>query len=90
LQNDTANNAVNVLNATNALPEGISVNHYLTDTDAWFLRTNAPRGLIHYRREATSYESDNDFDTSNAKAKSYQRESFKWTDFRGVFGSPGA
>ena len=90
LQNDTANNALNVLKATNALPQGISVNHYLTDTDAWFVRTNAPRGLIHYQREATSFSQDNDFDTSNAKAKCYQRESFKWTDFRGVFGSPGA
>lgn len=90
LRSDTANNDVNVLNATNALPEGICVNHYLTDTDAWFMRTNAPRGLIHYSREKTSFTTDNDFDTSNAKAKSYQRESFKWTDWRGIYGSPGA
>lgn len=90
LQNDTANNAINVLRSTNSLPEGIGVNHYFTDTDAWFMRTNAPRGLIHFQREATSFSKDNDFDTSNAKAKCYQRESFKWTDFRGVFGSPGA
>lgn len=90
LQNDTANNAVNVLNSTNALPKGIFVNHYLTDTDAWFVPTNAPRGLIHYSREKTSFTTDNDFDTSNAKAKSYQRESFKWTDWRGIYGSPGA
>ena len=90
LQNDTANNAVNVLNATNAIPEGICVNHYLTDTDAWFVRTNAPRGLIHYQREATSFNADNDFDTSNAKSKAYERYSLKWTDWRGIFGSPGA
>ena len=90
LQNDTANNAINVLKATNAMPQGIAVNHYFTDTDAWFVRTNAPRGLIHYQREATSFSQDNDFDTSNAKAKCYQRESFKWTDWRGIFASPGA
>lgn len=90
MQNDTANNAVNALKATNALPGGIKVNHYLTDQDAWFIRTNAPRGLIHYQREAASFTQDNDFDTSNAKAKSYERYSFKWTDPRGLYGSPGA
>jgi len=90
LQNNTANNAVNVLKATNALPEGIKVNHYLTDTDAWFVPTNAPRGLIHFQREGVSFTQDNDFDTSNAKAKCYERYSFKWTDWRGIYGSPGA
>lgn len=90
LQNDTANNAINVLKATNALPEGIKVNHYLSDTDAWFLRTNAPRGLIHYQREKASISQDNDFDTSNAKAKSYERYSFGVTDWRSIYGSPGA
>lgn len=90
LQNDTANNAINVLKSTGVFTDRPIVNHYLTDVDAWFIRTNAPRGLIHYRREATSFETDNDFDTSNAKAKSYQRESFKWTDFRGIYGSPGS
>lgn len=90
LQNDTANNALNVLKATNALPEGIKVNHYLTDTDAWFVPTNAPNGLQHFNREAVSFTQDNDFDTSNAKAKCYERHSFKWTDWRGIFGSPGA
>ena len=90
LQNDTANNAVNVLKSTNALPQGIKVNHYFTDQDAWFVRTNAPRGMIHYAREAASFTQDNDFDTSNAKAKSYERYSFKWTDWRGLYGAPGA
>ncbi len=90
LQNDTANNAINVLKATNAIPQGISVNHYLTDTDAWFVRTNAPRGPIHFQREKTSFSQDNDFSTSNALAKCYQRESFKWTDFRGAYASAGA
>lgn len=90
LQNDTANNAVNVLRATNAIPEGICVNHYLTDQDAWFLRTNAPRGMLRYQRESVSFSQDNDFDTSNAKAKAYERYSAGWTDPRGLYGSAGA
>lgn len=90
LQNDTANNAVNVLKATNALPGGIAMNHYLTDQDAWFIRTNAPRGMICYERETQELSQDNDFDTMNAKAKAYERYSFGWADWRGLFGSPGA
>ena len=90
LQNDTANNAVNALKATNALPGGIKVNHYLTDSDAWFVRTNAPRGMIHYTRTMKELEQDNDFDTGNAKAKMYQRYAFGWTDPRGLYGSAGA
>lgn len=90
LQNDTANNAINALKATNAIPEGIKVNHYLTDADAWFLKTNAPRGMIAYDREAISFDQDNDFDTKNAKAMCYERYSFGATDFRGLYGSAGA
>lgn len=90
LQNDTANNAINALKATNALPEGIKVNHYLSDQDAWFVRTNAPRGMLHYQRTPIEFTQDNDFDTENAKAKNYERYSFGWTDFRGLYGSPGA
>lgn len=90
LQNDTALNAVNVLRATNALPDGIKVNHYFTDANAWFIRTNAPRGMIGMMREEISFSQDNDFDTSNAKAKGYERYVFKWTDWKGVFGSAGS
>lgn len=90
LQNDTANNAINVLKATNALPGGIKINHYLSDTDAWFVRTNAPRGMIAYQRRPIEFTQDNDFDTENAKAKSTERYSFGWTDPRGLYGSPGA
>jgi hypothetical protein len=90
LQNDTANNAINVLKATNALPGGIKMNHYLTDADAWFLRTNVPRGMLYYEREGVSFDQDNDFDTKNAKAASYFRCSFGNTDWRGLYGSPGA
>jgi hypothetical protein len=90
LQNDTALNAQNVLKATNALPKGIKVNHYFSDTDAWFIRTNAPRGMIMYQRRAVEFTQDNDFDTENAKAKNTERYSFGWTDWRALYGSGGA
>jgi hypothetical protein len=87
---DTANNAVNVLAATNAFPGGIKMNHYFTDTDAWFVRTNAPRGMIGYQRRPVEFTQDNDFDTENAKAKNTERYSFGWTDWRALYGSVGA
>lgn len=89
LQNDTANNAVNVLKATNAIPEGVTMNHYLTDPDAWFMRTNCPDGLKCYKRTMREFSQDNDFDTMNAKAKAYERYSFGWTDPRALYGSAG-
>jgi len=89
LQNDTANNATNVLKATNALPKGIKVNHYFTSATAWFIRTNAPRGMICYNRKKIEFTKDNDFNTENAKAKNYERYSFYWSDFRGIYGTPG-
>lgn len=90
LQNDTANNAINVLKATNALPGGIKVNHYFTDTDAWFVRTNVKNGMIALLRRAIEFTTDNDFDTENAKAKSTERYVCGWVDPRALYGSPGA
>lgn len=90
LQNDSANNAINPLKSTNALPQGIMVNHYFTDADAWFIRTNCPRGMIHFNREEMSFDQDNDFDTKNAKAKEYTRFSFGVTDWRQLYGTQGA
>ena len=90
LQNNTANNAVNVLQAQSVLPEGIKINHYFTDADAWFLLTNAPRGMVHYQRREVGITSDNDFDTTNARYKAMERYSAGWTDWRGAFASPGA
>lgn len=87
---DTANNDINVLKMKGALPKGIHVNHYFTDADAWFIRTNAPRGMVHYQRRAIEFGVDNDWDTENAKFKASERYSFGYTDPRGVFGSPGA
>lgn len=90
LQNDTANNATNVLKMTNALPKGIKVNHYLTDTDAWFLKTNCPNGLKMQWRMQPVFDQDNDFDTENAKAKVVFRMVPFWSDWRNIYGSPGA
>lgn len=90
LQNDTANNAINVLKATNAFPGGIVMNHYLTDQDAFFITTNAPRGLMHFDRMPATFTEDNDFDTENMKYKVVRRFSAGWTDWRGCYGSSGA
>ena len=90
MQNDTANNAVNVLRATGVFPGGIKVNHYFTSASAWFIRTNIKRGLQHFRRDDISFDQDNDFDTKNAKAACYERYSFGWADWRSIYGSSGA
>ena len=85
----TANNDTNAMKDMGLVPEVI-VNHYLTDTDAWFIRTDVPHGMKHFERRADAFEMDNDFDTENAKFKATARYSFGWTDPRGLFGSPGA
>jgi hypothetical protein len=90
LQNDSANNAINVVKNSGAIPGGLKVNNYLTDADAWFVRTDAPSGMTLFQRKAVEFSQDNDFDTDNAKAKSYERYSFTVGDFRALYGSPGA
>ena len=89
LQNDTANNAINVLKATNVFPKGIKMNHYFTSATAWFIRTNAPTGMKHYERDAIMFDQDNEFNTKNALAACYERYSFGWSDWRGVYGTSG-
>lgn len=90
LQNDTANNAVNVLKMMNVFPDGITVWNYLTDPDAWYVKTNASEGLTHYTRKAATFDQDNDFDTKNLKASVVARWSEGWSDWRGLYGSEGA
>lgn len=85
----SADNTLNAIKAMGMIPE-VVVNHYLTDTDAWFIRTDVPHGMKHFERRADAFEMDNDFDTENAKFKATARYSFGWTDPRGLFGSPGA
>jgi phage major head subunit gpT-like protein len=82
-------NDINALKALGMVPE-VVVNHYLTDPDAWFIRTDVPHGMKHFERRADAFEMDNDFDTENAKFKATARYSFGWTDPRGIYGSMGA
>lgn len=86
----TADNTQNVLRAQNIFPKGVKMNHYFSDTDAWFVRTNCPDGMKHYQRMGIAFDQDNDFDTKNAKAASIERYTFGWTDWRAVWGTPGA
>lgn len=89
-QYDTANNSVNVLKMTNALPGGIKVNQYFDDPDAFFIRTNCPNGLNSFQRWPLKFDEDNDFDTKNDKYASIERYSLGWTDPLALFGSAGA
>lgn len=89
LQSDTANNAINVLKATNAFPKGIKLNHYFTAPSNWFVRTNIPNGMTFFWRTRPEFDQDNDFDTKNAKAGTYMRFSAGCTDPRGIYGSRG-
>lgn len=91
-QSGTANNDVNVMKSKGFFPGGIVVNHYLTDADAWFVKTNIPKesGLIHQKRRPYEFTQDNDFDTENAKMKATIRETFGWANPRALFGSAGS
>lgn len=90
LQSDTANNAINAVKSMGMLPEATMVNPYLTDTDAFFIKTNADKGLRMLIRDAVEVKSANDFDTENAKFIGRVRAVSGWTDPRGIAGSPGA
>lgn len=85
----TANNDINAIKNMGLLPGGIVVNHYLTDADAFFVKTNAPEGLICQDRRGVEFSKDNDFDTDNAKMKGSVRKGFGYGDWRGIYGSPG-
>lgn len=86
----TDNNDINALKELGKFRQGHIVNHFLTDTDAWFIRTNAKDGMKYFERKADEFKMDNDWDTENAKFKVSGRYSFGWTDPRGLFGSAGA
>jgi len=88
-QPNDLNNNPNAIRTLGLVPE-VNVNHYLTDTDAWFLRTNVKNGMKAFERRADQFEMDNDFDTENAKFKATGRYSFGWTDPRGLYGTAGA
>ena len=86
----TADNDINAIKSSGLLPEGYVVNDYLTDSDAFFIKTDAPNGFKHFERMALSTGMDPDFDTGNMRFKARERYSFGFSDPRAVFGSPGA
>ena len=86
----TADNDINAVVSMGMVPQGYVVNHYLTDTDAWFIKTDVPNGLKHFVRAPIKTAMEGDFDTGNVRYKARERYSFGWSDWRGVFGSPGA
>ena len=86
----TADNDVNAIRSMGMLPDGYAVNDFLTDTDAFFLLTDAPRGFLHFERVPLSTQMEADFDTGNMRFKARERYSFGFSDPRCVFGSPGA
>jgi hypothetical protein len=90
LQVNTADNNINAIKSNGSIPEGYTVNHFLTDTDAWFLTTDVPNGLKHFVRTPLSQNMDGDFDTGNVRYKARERYSFGWSDPLGMYGSVGA
>jgi hypothetical protein len=86
----TADNDLNALKTNGAIPGGYTVNHWLTDPDAWFLTTDVPNGLKHFVRVGMSTGMDGDFDTGNVRYKARERYSFGWSDPLGMWGSEGA
>ena len=86
----TADNDLNALKTNGSIPDGYTVNHFLTDPDAWFLTTDVPNGLKHFTRVAMSTSMDGDFDTGNVRYKARERYSFGWSDPLGMFASAGA
>ena len=86
----TADNDVNALKMLGSIPEGYAINHFLTDTNAWFLTTDVPNGLKHFVRTPLQNSMDGDFDTGNVRYKARERYSFGVSDPLGIFGSPGA
>lgn len=85
LRNNTDTNAINVLYEGAYLPGGFTVNHFLTSPTKWFVKTNVPKGLMHFERRALEIKNDTDFDSENMKFKMTERYSFGWTDPRGIF-----
>ena len=90
LRVSTSDNDINALKSNGSIPEGYTVNHFLTDTDAWFLTTDVPNGMKHFVRSPLSNSMDGDFDTGNVRYKARERYSFGWSDPLGMYGSAGA
>jgi len=90
LRTGTADNDNNAIKSNGSIPEGYTVNHFLTDPNAWFLTTDVPNGMKHFVRSPLATSMDGDFDTGNARYKARERYSFGVSDPLGIFGSPGS
>jgi hypothetical protein len=90
LRTATADNDINAIKVNGTIPEGYSVNHYLTDVDSYYLITDVPNGMKHFVRTPMSTSMDGDFDTGNVRYKARERFSFGASDPLGIWGSPGA
>ena len=86
----TNDNDVNAIKNNGSIPEGYTINHFLTDTNAWFLTTDVPNGMKHFVRSPLQNSMDGDFDTGNVRYKARERYSFGWSDPLGMYGSQGA
>ena len=90
LRVSTADNDINAIKNNGSIPEGYTINHWLTDPDAWFLTTDVPNGMKHFVRTPLATSMDGDFDTGNVRYKARERYSFGWSDPLGMYGSQGA
>jgi hypothetical protein len=90
LRVSTADNDINAIKNNGSIPEGYTINHFLTDTNAWFLTTDVPNGMKHFVRTPLAQSMDGDFDTGNVRYKARERYSFGWSDPLGMYGSQGA
>jgi hypothetical protein len=86
----TADNDINAIKSMGMIPQGYTVNNFLTDSDAFFIKTDVPNGMKNFVRAAIKTSMEGDFDTGNVRYKARERYSFGWSDPRGMFGSPGA
>ena len=86
----TNDNDINAIKNNGSVAEGYTINHFLTDTNAWFLTTDVPNGMKHFVRTPLQNSMDGDFDTGNVRYKSRERYSFGWSDPLGMYGSAGA
>ncbi len=86
----TNDNDINAIKNNGSIPDGYTINHFLTDTNAWFLTTDVPNGMKHFIRSPMSNTMDGDFDTGNVRYKARERYSFGWSDPLGMYGSIGA
>jgi hypothetical protein len=86
----TADNDINAIKSLGMVPQGYAVNNYLTDTDAWFIKTDVPNGMKHFERAPMTTKMEGDFDTGNVRYKARERYVFGVSDPRGIFSSPGA